>query len=65
MRLTTAIDTRAPAFAANDQAMRVLVEDLRVQAARIAAGGGEASRARVAGRDWSHAATLFWDGSGE
>ena len=50
MRLTTAIDTRAPAFAANDQAMRVLVEDLRVQAARIAAGGGEASRARHVGR---------------
>ena len=26
---------------------------------------GEISRARVAGRDWSHAATLFWEESGE
>jgi glycosyltransferase involved in cell wall biosynthesis len=26
---------------------------------------GEASRARVAGRDWTHAATLFWEESGE
>ncbi|ACI97830.1 carboxyl transferase domain-containing protein [Rhodospirillum centenum] len=42
--LSSTIDTRSPAFAENDAAMRALVADLKVTVARIKLGGGEAAR---------------------
>jgi 3-methylcrotonyl-CoA carboxylase beta subunit len=48
--LTSRIDPRSAEFRANAAAMRELVEDLRAQAARVALGGGEASRARHTSR---------------
>ncbi len=48
--LTTTLDPRSEAFRANAVAMRVVVEDLRAQTARIALGGDEAARARHVGR---------------
>ncbi|HYC05702.1 MAG TPA: carboxyl transferase domain-containing protein [Azospirillaceae bacterium] len=48
--LTTALDTRAPAFAENAQAMRTLVDDLRSTVARIKLGGGEKAMAKHLGR---------------
>jgi 3-methylcrotonyl-CoA carboxylase beta subunit len=44
--LSTSIDRRSEAFAANTAAMRGLVEDLRDKVAAIETGGGEASRQR-------------------
>src|SRR5271156_2515645 len=48
--LSTSIDRRSEAFAANAAAMRALVEDLRARVAAIEQGGGEQARARHAGR---------------
>ncbi|MFC7335459.1 carboxyl transferase domain-containing protein [Rhodocista pekingensis] len=42
--LSSTIDTRSPAFAENDAAMRALVADLKTTVARIKLGGGEAAR---------------------
>jgi len=44
--LTTSLDRRSEAFAANAEAMRALVEDLREKVAAIREGGGEAARRR-------------------
>ncbi len=44
------IDTRSDEFKANAQAMGAMVEDLRTQVARAAAGGGETARARHTAR---------------
>src|SRR6516162_7026648 len=44
--LTTPLDRRSEAFAANAAAMRALVEDLREKVAAIREGGGEAARRR-------------------
>ena len=44
--LTTSLDRRSEAFAANAAAMRGLVEDLREKVAAIREGGGEAARRR-------------------
>jgi 3-methylcrotonyl-CoA carboxylase beta subunit len=46
MRLASSADPRDEAFRANARAMEKLVADLRAQAARVALGGGEASRQR-------------------
>ena len=43
--LTTSLDRRSAAFAANAAAMRVLVEDLREKVAAIREGGRGAGRA--------------------
>jgi 3-methylcrotonyl-CoA carboxylase beta subunit len=48
--LESSIDPASPAFAANAAAMRALVADLRAQADRVRAGGGEAARAKHTGR---------------
>ena len=48
--LKSRIDPRSDEFRANAAALRALVEDLRAQAARVALGGGEASRARHTSR---------------
>ena len=50
MRLESGIDPRTDAFHDNAAAMAALVADLRAQAAQVAQGGGEAARARHAGR---------------
>jgi 3-methylcrotonyl-CoA carboxylase beta subunit len=44
------IDPRSADFAANAQALRRVVDDLRSKAAAVARGGGEAARARHTGR---------------
>ena len=44
--LTSQLSTRSAAFIANAQAMQVAVDDLRVQMALSAQGGGEAARAK-------------------
>src|SRR5438046_3099254 len=44
--LTTTLDRRSDAFAANASAMRALVADLREKAAQIREGGGAAARRR-------------------
>ena len=44
--LETQLNARSADFQANAQAMRALVDDLQVQLAHAAAGGGEASRTR-------------------
>jgi 3-methylcrotonyl-CoA carboxylase beta subunit len=44
--LTTSLDRRSEAFAANAAAMRPLVADLREKAAKIREGGGEEARRR-------------------
>jgi len=48
--LSTSIDRRSDAFAANAAAMRGLVEDLRTKVAAIETGGGEGARRRHLGR---------------
>ena len=48
--LTTSLDPRSAAFAANAGAMRALVEDLRKTTAAIEEGGGEEARHRHLGR---------------
>jgi 3-methylcrotonyl-CoA carboxylase beta subunit len=48
--LPTLLDRRAPAFRANDRAMRAVVADLREKSAAIAEGGDAASRTRHEGR---------------
>ena len=49
-KLGTQLNARSADFQANAQAMRVVVDDLRAQAAKIAQGGGEAARAKHLGR---------------
>ena len=44
--LTSQLNTRSDAFKAQAAALRALVEDLRAQLARVAAGGGESARAK-------------------
>ncbi|MEY3550171.1 MAG: hypothetical protein RL520_839, partial [Pseudomonadota bacterium] len=44
--LTSHLSTRSAAFIANAQAMQAAVDDLRVQMALSALGGGEAARAK-------------------
>ncbi len=44
--LETQLNSRSADFQANAQAMKALVDDLQVQLAQAAAGGGETSRAR-------------------
>jgi 3-methylcrotonyl-CoA carboxylase beta subunit len=46
----SALNPRDPGFAANAAAMAALVADLRAKVATVAAGGGEAARARHAAR---------------
>jgi 3-methylcrotonyl-CoA carboxylase beta subunit len=48
--LTSHLSTRSAAFIANAQAMQAAVEDLRVQMALSAQGGGEAARAKHVAR---------------
>jgi 3-methylcrotonyl-CoA carboxylase beta subunit len=48
--LQTALDLRAPEAAENAAQMRLLVEDLRAQAAQVRLGGGQASRERHVAR---------------
>src|SRR5207245_3221869 len=48
--LTTSLDQRSDAFAANAAAMRALVADLRAKLTAIETGGGEAARRRHLGR---------------
>jgi 3-methylcrotonyl-CoA carboxylase beta subunit len=48
--LTTSLDRRSEAFAANAAAMRALVADLREKAGKIREGGGDAARRRHLGR---------------
>ena len=48
--LETQLNARSAEFQANSAAMRALVEDLRVQVAKAAAGGGEAARAKHVAR---------------
>ncbi len=50
MRLTSELDPRSDMFRANAAAMADLVADLRTKAAKIAEGGGEASRKRHVSR---------------
>jgi 3-methylcrotonyl-CoA carboxylase beta subunit len=49
--LRSDIDTRSPEFAANADAMRALVTDLRARVAEVEQGGGEAARKRHLARD--------------
>jgi 3-methylcrotonyl-CoA carboxylase beta subunit len=44
------LDIHAPAYAANEAAMRALVADLRAKADAVRAGGGEAARAKHVAR---------------
>jgi len=44
------VDTRSAGFAANADAMRAIVDDLRMKVAQVALGGGEAARARHCAR---------------
>jgi len=48
--LTSAIDTRAPAFAENAAANRALADDLKAQVAAVKAGGGDRARERHTAR---------------
>ncbi|MES2999293.1 MAG: carboxyl transferase domain-containing protein [Pseudomonadota bacterium] len=48
--LETQLNARSADFQANAAAMRVLVEDLHVQVAKAAAGGGDAARAKHTAR---------------
>jgi 3-methylcrotonyl-CoA carboxylase beta subunit len=48
--LETQLNARSADFQANARAMRALVEDLNVQIARAAQGGGDVARARHTGR---------------
>ncbi|MBG9389598.1 carboxyl transferase domain-containing protein [Caenimonas aquaedulcis] len=48
--LETQLNARSADFQANAAAMRALVEDLQVQVAKAAAGGGEAARAKHTAR---------------
>ena len=48
--LETKLNSRSADFQANAQAMQVLVEDLRLQVAQVALGGGEAARAKHTAR---------------
>jgi 3-methylcrotonyl-CoA carboxylase beta subunit len=48
--LETKLNPRSADFQANAQAMQVLVDDLRVQVAKVALGGGEAARAKHTAR---------------
>jgi 3-methylcrotonyl-CoA carboxylase beta subunit len=48
--LETKVDRKSAEFAANERAMRVLVEELRSRQARVAVGGGEAARAKHVAR---------------
>jgi len=48
--LDTKLNARSKDFQANAKAMRALVDDLNVQTARAALGGGEVARARHTGR---------------
>lgn len=48
--LTSSLSTRSAAFIANAQAMQAAVEDLRVQMALSAQGGGESARAKHVAR---------------
>ncbi len=50
MRLTSDLDPRSDQFRANADVMAALVADLRAKAAKIAEGGGEASRKRHVSR---------------
>ncbi len=49
-QLDTQLNVRSADFQANAQAMRTLVDDLKQQVARVAAGGGEAARAKHTAR---------------
>jgi 3-methylcrotonyl-CoA carboxylase beta subunit len=48
--LETKVDRKSADFAANDAAMRALVEELRARHAKIAIGGGDAARAKHVAR---------------
>ena len=48
--LDTQLNARSADFQANAAAMRALVDDLHVQLAKAAAGGGEAARAKHTAR---------------
>jgi 3-methylcrotonyl-CoA carboxylase beta subunit len=48
--LETRLDSRDPTFAANREALSTLVADLKARVKEIELGGGEAARARHAGR---------------
>src|SRR4029453_16123939 len=48
--LDSKVDRKSAEFAANEAAMRALVAELRARQARIAAGGGEAARAKHVAR---------------
>ncbi|MFZ2387986.1 MAG: methylcrotonoyl-CoA carboxylase, partial [Polaromonas sp.] len=48
--LDTQLNARSADFQANAAAMRALVDDLHVQLAKAAAGGGEAARAKHVAR---------------
>ena len=48
--LETKLNARSADCQANAAAMRALVDDLRVQVAKAAAGGGEAARSKHTGR---------------
>ncbi|RYZ10482.1 MAG: methylcrotonoyl-CoA carboxylase [Comamonadaceae bacterium] len=50
MKLETQLNARSADFQANAAAMRVLVDDLRRQFAKVEAGGGEAARAKHVAR---------------
>ena len=49
--LRSDIDTRSAEFAANAEAMRGLVDDLRTRVAEVGLGGGEAARQRHLARN--------------
>ena len=48
--LATQLNARSADFQANAAAMRALVDDLHVQLAKVAGGGGEAARAKHVAR---------------
>jgi 3-methylcrotonyl-CoA carboxylase beta subunit len=48
--LKTTVDTRSGEFAANAEAMRAVVEDLRARVEQVKQGGGEKARERHVGR---------------
>ncbi len=49
-QLIPKVSTRSEEFKVNAAAMRVLVDDLNARLAKIAEGGGEATRAKHLGR---------------
>ncbi|MDP3522115.1 MAG: carboxyl transferase domain-containing protein, partial [Hydrogenophaga sp.] len=49
-QLDTQLNVRSADFQANALAMRAVVDDLKAQVARVAAGGGEAARAKHTAR---------------